>query len=141
LPGIYLSQFTLAGAGGRSRNDADKSGFEIRAHLEDMAEQEIAQQHGGFITPKIIDGRCSPSRLSFIYDIIVQECRIVNQFDHSGDADMLVSDTAHSRTGEQDQAGTQHFAATRIEIVEQFNRGFCFHGGLQLPTNEASYFP
>ncbi|BEH73801.1 hypothetical protein GBS0709_29180 [Edwardsiella tarda] len=59
-------------------------------HLKGSGVDEVADQYAGGITEGGVSGGFTPSHIRFIDDIIVQECRGMDEFDEGGDGNMAI---------------------------------------------------
>ena len=85
-------------------------------HLERTRIQEIADQHAGGIAPQRIRGLASAAQVRFVDDVVVQQGRGVDEFDHGGEQDMFASAIAGRLRRQQYQHRPQAFAAAADDV-------------------------
>ena len=96
-------------------------GIEAGAEVEAVADEVIAQEDGGFVAAKMVDGRAFSAELGFVEDVIVDEGGHVDHFDDGGQDDVGVGELAAGFAGEKKQKGAEHFSAEPADVLDELS--------------------
>jgi hypothetical protein len=88
---VDLQQLAFADLVCRPRDDAaGELRVEAGAEMVAVADQVIAQQHGGLVAAQVVDRRALAAQLGFVQYIVVNQRRHVDHLDDGGDRDVRV---------------------------------------------------
>ena len=63
----------------------------LNHQLKRPAEQEVADEHAGFITPDRIGAGGAAAQIALVYHVVMEQRRGVNELDAAGETDMAVA--------------------------------------------------
>ena len=95
-------------------------------HLESARIEEVADQHAGRIAEHRIGGRLAAAQRGFIDDIVMQQGRRMDEFDHRCELEAIVASETEGVGKQQHQLRTHAFAAGMDDV----SRDLVDHGDI-----------
>jgi hypothetical protein len=102
-------------------------------HLKSAGIQEIPDQHAGRIAKCLVGCGVSATHDRIVHDVIVQQRRRVDEFDHRSQVETLLAVETQGAAGQQQQGRTQALAAGRNDVAG--NAAHQRHAGVQAPRD------
>ena len=85
-----------------------------------MADQIIAQQHGGLVAAEVIDGRALAAKLGLVEHVVVHERRHVHHLDDGRDSVMCASvSSPQALPASSTQRRPKHFPAKAADMLDE----------------------
>src|SRR5438128_311857 len=91
-----------------------------------MCEETIAEQHADGVAPFCSRRRLAAAHFRAVHDVVVNERRGVNEFEHDGEIEMARTDVSGRAACEQSKRGTQPFSTTFARVSD-----VAFHGRIE----------
>ena len=84
-----------------------------------MADEIIAQQHGGLVAAKVIDGSALAAQLGFIEDIIVHQRGHVDHLDDGGNDGVSLRELAAGFACQEHEGRAEHLASESADMLDK----------------------
>ena len=107
-----LQHFAFRDHGRRIGEDGEHDrGADFHHQLKRPAEQEIAHQNAGFVSPQHIGGGTAAAKRAFVDNVVVKQGRGMDEFDSRGELHVSISGTLELPRRNQRDQGSEPLAA------------------------------